>query len=61
MTLLRALLAKSGLVERRTNERFPAENINAFYWNGIEQKDLKIKDMSATGFLCSLPALIIVL
>jgi hypothetical protein len=47
---LRTLLAKSGLVERRSNDRYPARNICAFYWNGVEQKALKIKDVSATGF-----------
>ncbi len=50
MTVLRSLLAKSGLVERRKCERFPAGDIHAFCWNGIEQKCLKIKDASLTGF-----------
>lgn len=49
MSILRNLLVKAGLSERRKDDRLPARGLEVSYWTGSEQKRLKVKDISATG------------
>lgn len=49
MSILRYVLVKAGLSERRKDGRIPARGLDVSYWNGLEHKRVKIKDISATG------------
>src|SRR6185437_3660720 len=49
MSILRNLLVKAGLSERRNDGRMHARGLDVSYWNGLEHKRVKIKDISATG------------
>jgi hypothetical protein len=49
MSLVKHLLAKAGLSERRMTWRTPAQGLEASYWNGFEQEALVLKDVSASG------------
>ncbi|HEV2133245.1 MAG TPA: PilZ domain-containing protein [Terracidiphilus sp.] len=49
MSILRNLLLKAGLSERRKDGRLPAHGLEVSYWTGLEQKRVKVKDISATG------------
>jgi hypothetical protein len=54
MSILRNMLVKAGLSERRKDDRLPAHGLDVSYWTGLEQKRVKVKDISATGiFLLS--------
>jgi hypothetical protein len=49
MSILRNVLVKAGLSERRKDGRLPAHGLEVSYWTGLEQKRVKLKDISATG------------
>lgn len=49
MSILRNLLVKAGLSERRNDERLTAHGLEVSYWTGLEQKRVKVRDISATG------------
>ncbi len=49
MSLIRNVLAKVGLSDRRKNARVLAHGLDVSYWTGLEQKQVKIKDISTTG------------
>lgn len=49
MSILRRLLVKAGLSERRMDGRMLARGLDVSYWNGLEHRRVKIKDISATG------------
>lgn len=49
MSILRNLLVKAGLSERRNDGRVDARGLEVSYWTGQEHKRVKIRDISATG------------
>lgn len=49
MSILRNLLVKAGLSERRNDGRIPARGLDVSYSTGMEHRRVKIKDISATG------------
>lgn len=49
MSLIGNFAAKAGLRERRAGLRVPTRGLEAFYWNGGEQKRAAIKDIGPTG------------
>lgn len=49
MAILRKLLVKAGLSERRKEERFPLRGLDVSYWTGREEKRVKAKNVSTTG------------
>ncbi len=49
MSFIGHLATKVGLLERRRDARVPAREITASYWTGVEQKEVKIKNISPTG------------
>jgi hypothetical protein len=49
MGIVKHLLAKAGLSERRWGVRMRAPGIEVSYWTGVEQEPVKLKDVSATG------------
>jgi hypothetical protein len=49
MSVLRNILVKSGLSERRQFERVPVKSLEADYWTGGQLKTARVKDLSALG------------
>lgn len=49
MSIFRNMLVKAGLSERRKDDRLAAQGLDVSYWTGIEQKRVRVKDISATG------------
>lgn len=49
MSILRYVLVKAGLSERRKDGRIPARGLDVSYSIGMEHRRVKIKDISATG------------
>lgn len=49
MPLIRNLLIKAGLFERRKDGRFHPHGLYAHYRSGADEKRLKIRDLSVTG------------
>lgn len=49
MSILRKVLVKAGLSERRKDGRIPARGLDVSYSSGLEHRRVKIKDISATG------------
>jgi PilZ domain len=49
MSILSKLLANTGLIERRRDDRLPAPDLEVTFWSGKEQNRARIKDISNTG------------
>jgi hypothetical protein len=49
MSIFRSMLVKVGLSERRKDGRISAHGLDVSYQAGLEQKRVKVKDISATG------------
>lgn len=49
MSILRYVLVKAGLSERRNDGRVDARGLEVSYWTGLEHKRVKVRDISATG------------